>query len=139
MDDSFLFIFWNVIYFFQNKINLNNLKNFYIIFIFFFLFSPFLYGYISITQKDKRTDYQGSDIAKLVAQKWFEINNNYKINYISGKNEWIVGNLSYHLQSRPSWTIQSLDNKQMCFDKNFKVTNNEKEFCISDNLITNKK
>ena len=127
------------IYFFQNKINLNNLKNFYIIFIFFFLFSPLLYGYISITQKDKRTDYDGNNIAKVVAQEWFKNNRNYEIKYISGKNEWIVGNLSYHLKSRPSWTIQSLDDKQMCFDKNFKVTNNEKEFCISDNLITNKK
>ena len=127
------------IYFFQNKINLNNLKNFYIIFIFFFLFSPLLYGYISITQKDKRTDYDGNNIAKVVAQEWFKNNRNYEIKYISGKNEWIVGNLSYHLKSRPSWTTQLLDNKQMCFDKNFKVTSNDKEFCISDNLITNKK
>ena len=127
------------IYFFQTKINLDNIKKFFVIFIFFFLLSPFLYGYISITQKDKRTDYQGSDIAKLVAQKWFEINNNYKINYISGKNEWVVGNLSYHLQSRPSWTTQSLGVKQMCFDKNFKVTNNDKEFCISDTLTKYKK
>ena len=122
------------IYFFQKKINLNNLKKFYIIFTFFFLLSPALYAYISITQKNKRTDYKGSNIAKLVAHEWFKTNNNYKINYISGKNEWIVGNLSYHLKSRPSWTTQSLGAKQMCFDKNFKVTNNDKEFCISDTL-----
>ena len=139
MTPFYLYFGAMVIYFFQNKINLNNLKNFYIIFIFFFLFSPLLYGYISITQKDKRTDYDGSNIAKVVAQEWFKNNRNYEIKYISGKNEWIVGNLSYHLKSRPSWTAQSLDNKQMCFDKNFKVSSNDKEFCISDNLITNKK
>ena len=32
--------------------------------IFIFLLSPFLYGYISVTQTDKRTDYKGKQIAR---------------------------------------------------------------------------
>ena len=41
------------IYLFQNNINFNNLKGFNYTFIFLFLLSPFLYGYISISQTIK--------------------------------------------------------------------------------------
>ena len=66
-----------------------------------FILSPFAYVYISITQTDKRTDYPGKKIARIVQNKW---KNNFteKIGLVGG-NEWQGGNLSYHLKSRPKW------------------------------------
>ena len=56
---------------------------------------------ISTTQTDKRTDYPGKKIARIVQNKW---KNNFteKIGLVGG-NEWQGGNLSYHLKSRPKW------------------------------------
>ena len=72
----------------------------YIIFLILFIFSPFAYAYISITETDKRTDYLGKEIAIKTAILW---NQNHKepINVVLG-DEWHAGNLSYHLKSRPS-------------------------------------
>ena len=59
------------------------------------------YLYVSITQKDKRTDYQGRKISQIIQEKW---DNNFinKIVLVAG-DEWFAGNLSYHLKSRPKW------------------------------------
>ena len=55
-----------LVYIFQKKINLKKLKYFISIFLILFIFSPFAYFYISITQTDKRTDYPGKEIAQIV-------------------------------------------------------------------------
>ena len=70
-------------------------------FIFYFFLSPVLYGYISISKDNKRTDYPGKEIAIKTQYAWdqqFESS----INVVLG-NEWSAGNLSYHLKSRPVW------------------------------------
>jgi len=89
------------VYIFQNKIVLNKLKYFFLTFLILFIFSPMAYFYISITQTDKRTDYPGKRISKIVQEKW---ENNFinKIELVGG-DEWHGGNLSYHLKSRPTW------------------------------------
>ena len=70
-------------------------------FLILFIFSPFAYEYISITETDKRTDYLGKQIAIKVQYAW---NQDHKesINVVLG-DEWNAGNLSYHLKSRPIW------------------------------------
>ena len=100
MDDTFLFIFWRIVYLYFSKI-----KNFLIIFLIFFSFSPLAYLYISISEKDKRTDYPGKIIANKVQQEW---NKNFSntIESVIG-DEWHAGNLSYHLDSRPKWYTHS--------------------------------
>jgi len=100
----FYFFFGGLfIYIFQSQIKLNKLKSFLLIFSILFVFSPFAYAYISITQTDKRTDYKGKEIAEGL-QKLLDNNNMSSIFYISG-NEWIAGNLCYHLKSRPKCLI----------------------------------
>ena len=64
--------------------------------------------YISISEKNKRTDYQGKEIARLVQNKWNE-NFRNEIKVVIG-DEWYAGNLSYHLNSRPKW-MNSLKDK----------------------------
>ena len=59
------------------------------------------YFYISITQTDKRTDYPGKRISKIVQEKW-ENNFSNKIGLVGG-DEWHGGNLFYNLKSRPKW------------------------------------
>ena len=63
--------------------------------------SPTIYSFISLSQNDKRTDYQGKRIAEKVQYAW-NVNYNKKINVVLG-DEWSAGNLSYHLKSRPVW------------------------------------
>ena len=70
-------------------------------FLAFFLLSPIVYLYISISQTDKRTDYPGKEISQIVESKWKE-NFTNKIGLVGG-DEWHGGNLSYHLSSRPKW------------------------------------
>ncbi len=101
MTPFYLFFGLLIIYIFKNQINFKNLKNFYRAFVFLFLFSPFLYAYISITKIDKRTDYPGKEIASKVQKKW-DKQFDTEINVVLG-DEWKAGNLSYHLKSRPSW------------------------------------
>jgi len=123
MTPFYLFSGVLVIYIFQSQINLNKLKSFTTTFIILFIFSPFAYAYVSITETDKRTDYPGEEQSKAV-QKWW--NNKYggKIISVIG-NEWEAGNLSYHLKDRPEWKSVSLlifllhgDN-----DKEYKIEN----------------
>ena len=101
-------LYWGVmlVYLFQKNINLLNLRNFFYMFLIFFTISPISYFYISKQYDQKRTDYPGKEIAYLVQQKW-DKNFRNDISVIVG-DEWIGGNLSYHLNSRPKW-FRSLD------------------------------
>ena len=101
MTPFYLFFGVLLVYTFQSQINLNKLKSFTSMFLIFFILSPFAYAYISITEKNKRTDYLGKEKAK-IAQDWWNDKRNSKINYVQG-NEWEAGNLSYHLKDRPKW------------------------------------
>ena len=101
MTPFYLFFGVLVIYIFQTQINLNKLKSFTTVFLILFIFSPFAYAYVSITQADKRTDYPGKKIAKEV-QEWWDDKRDKKITFVVG-NEWEAGNLSYHLKDRPRW------------------------------------
>ena len=97
------------------------MKNFIISFSVLFLLSPISYAFISLIQKDKRTDYSGKEIAAKVQEQW---NKDFidKITVVLG-DEWSAGNLSYHLKSRPRWegkiSSYKLDqlNKFICIDK----------------------
>ena len=51
----------------------------------------------------KRTDYPGKEIARLVQNKW-DKNFINEIKIVVG-DEWYAGNLSYHLISRPKWML----------------------------------
>ena len=101
MTPFYLFFGLLFVYTFESKINLNYLKKFVIIFLFIFTLSPAIYLYISLSKDDKRTDFPGKEIARLVQNKW---NKNFtnKISIVVG-DEWLGGNLSYHLKSRPRW------------------------------------
>ena len=101
MTPFYLFSGTLMIYIFRSQINLNKLKKFSSVFIFLFLFSPFTYAYVSITQTDKRTDFPGKQKAEKIQSAW---DKKYKseIKYVIG-DEWYGGNLSYHLASRPKW------------------------------------
>ena len=97
------YLFFGVffIYLFQKEINLRKLKNFFISFLFFFILSPIIYSTVSLSQKDKRTDYSGKQIAIKTQYIWDQ-EHKVPINVVLG-NEWHAGNLSYHLKSRPVW------------------------------------
>ena len=101
MTPFYLFFGVLIVYLFQAQINLKKLNSFISVFLILFIFSPFAYAYISIIETDKRTDYSGREIAIKVQYIWSQ---NYKepINIVLG-DEWIAGNLSYHLKSRPIW------------------------------------
>ncbi len=101
MTPFYLFLGTLFIYIFQSQINIKKLKSFFIGFIFFFFLSPALYAYISISNENKRTDYPGKEIAIKTQFAWDQQFKS-KINIVFG-DEWIGGNLSYHLKSRPVW------------------------------------
>ena len=104
MTPFYLFFGVLLVYIFHSKINLNKIKNFATVFVILFLFSPFSYSYVSITQTDKRTDYQGKKISEQAQELW-DKNRNEKILSVIGGNEWTSGNLSYHLKDRPKWIL----------------------------------
>ena len=113
MTPFYLFFGVLAIYIFQSKINLNKLKGFTSVFIILFIFSPFAYAYVSISKTDKRTDYPGkieAEKAKLFYEKQSQVSG--EISYVKG-NEWIAGNLSYHLEERPKW-IYDKNNTFIC-------------------------
>ena len=101
MTPFYLFFGLFFIYHFKTSINLNFLKKFMFSFLFIFILSPATYLYVSISKDNKRTDYPGKEIAYLVQNRWDKnfVNN---IAIVVG-DEWLAGNLSYHLQSRPQW------------------------------------
>ena len=120
MTPFYLFSGVLIVYIFQVQINLKKLNSFISVFLILFIFSPFVYAYISITKIDKRTDYLGKKIAIKTQYAWSQ---SYKepINVVLG-DEWYAGNLSYHLDSRPTWegtiTKEKLNSlsKFMCID-----------------------
>ena len=120
MTPFYLFFGVLVVYIFQDQINFKKLNSFISTFLILFIFSPFAYAYISITELDKRTDYPGKEISIKVQNEWNE-NYDVPINIVLG-NEWNAGNLSYHLETRPTWegnvSLENLDNldKFLCFD-----------------------
>jgi len=101
MTPFYLFFGLLFIYIFAPKINLNYLKKFMITLLLIFIFSPTAYLYVSLSKDNKRTDFPGKEIARLVQVRW-EKNFTNKIAIVVG-DEWLGGNLSYHLQSRPKW------------------------------------
>jgi len=121
MTPFYLFFGTLFIYLLKDQINIKKLNSFLVGFIFLFLLSPILYGYVSISKTDKRTDYPGRDIAIKVQMAWHE-QYDEPIKYVLG-DEWTAGNLSYHINSRPIWkgfvTKEKLNSfeKYMCIDK----------------------
>ncbi len=121
MTPFYLFFGTLIIYLLKDQIKIKKLNSFLIGFIFLFLLSPTLYGYVSLSQTDKRTDYPGKDIAIKVQMAWHE-QHDEPIKYVLG-DEWAAGNLSYHINSRPIWkgfvTKEKLNSfeKYMCIDK----------------------
>jgi len=121
MTPFYLFFGVFLIYIFESQINIKKLKSFVSTFLILFIFSPFAYAYVSITQTDKRTDYTGKENAEKV-QKWWNNEHGGRITMVIG-NEWEAGNLSYHLKDRPVWTSEFLEfpttificNKKKCF------------------------
>ena len=113
MTPFYLFFGVLIIYIFKLQINLNKLKNFATVFIILFIFSPFAYAYVSITETDKRTDYLGKEIAKATEKVW-KLNSKELINYV-GSDEWHAGNLSYNLKSRPKVVITSEVNSKISY------------------------
>ena len=115
MTPFYLFFGVLVIYISQSQINLNKLKGFTAAFLILFIFSPFAYAYVSITQTDKRTDYNGKEIAQGL-QKYLD-SNGISSFFIRG-NEWTAGNLCYHLKSRPKCLIvNGKEDVEIYFDK----------------------
>ena len=108
MTPFYLFFGVLFVYLFQKRINLKKINKFLTVFLVLFIFSPIAYLYISMSETNKRTDYPGKEIARLVQNKW-DKNFNNEIKIVVG-DEWSAGNLSYHLHSRPKWMI-SLKNK----------------------------
>ena len=101
MTPFYLFFGVLIVYLFQAQINLKKLNSFISVFLILFIFSPFAYAYISITETDKRTDYRGKEIAIKTQYAWDQ-NHKEPITIVLG-DEWVAGNLSYHLKSRPVW------------------------------------
>ena len=108
MTPFYLFFGTLFIEIFRKYINFKRIKLFYGVLLFIFILSPSIYLGISIYDKNKRTDFPGKEIARLVQNKW---NDNFinEIKIVIG-DEWFAGNLSYHLESRPAW-FNDLKNK----------------------------
>ncbi len=106
------------VYIFKSEINFEKMKAFTSLFLVLFLISPILYAYVSISKTDKRTDFNGKNLAKQ-AKNFYETEaiDLGKMEYVKG-NEWIGGNISYHLPERPKWIYSSKD-VYMC-DKDMK-------------------
>jgi 4-amino-4-deoxy-L-arabinose transferase-like glycosyltransferase len=123
MTPFYLFFGVLIVYIFQAQINLKKLNGFISVFLILFIFSPFTYAYISISETDKRTDYPGKEIAQEVQTEW---NKNFfeEIKGVAG-NEWLAGNLSYHLKSRPVWN-GSVGSGYIFIGNEFKPCKNEK-------------
>ena len=121
MTPFYLFFGVFLVYIFKSQINLKKVKSFLLGFLFLFFLSPIIYSYISLTQKDKRTDYPGKEIAlktQIICDQDFKS----EIEFVTG-DEWKAGNLSYHLKSRPTWEGAAKDN----------ILKNSSQFiCIND-------
>jgi len=121
MTPFYLFFGVFLVYLFKSQINLKKIKSFLLGFLFLFFLSPITYSYVSITQKDKRTDYPGKEIAVKTQIIWNQ-DFDKEIQFVTG-DEWKAGNLSYHLKSRPTWEGLTNDN----------ILKNSSQFiCIND-------
>ena len=121
MTPFYLFFGVFLVYIFKSQINLKKVKSFLLGFLFLFFLSPIIYSYISLTQKDKRTDYPGKEIA-LKTQIIWDQDFKSEIEFVTG-DEWKAGNLSYHLKSRPTWEGASND---------YILKNSSQFICIND-------
>ena len=108
MTPFYLFFGTFFLYLLKKNIELNKIKKFYYIFLFFFILSPVTYLGVSLADSTKRTDYPGKEISRLVQNKWDD-NFSNEIKIVIG-DEWSAGNLSYHLYSRPIWMNDLKDN-----------------------------
>ena len=92
MTPFYLFFGVLFIYIFKQNILQTKIRKFFVIFFFFLFISPAIYLGVSFTNENKRTDYPGKEIARLVQNKW---DNNFKndIEIVVG-DEWAAGNLS---------------------------------------------
>ena len=115
MTPFYLFAGTLIIYIFKSQINLNKLKSFASVFIVLFLFSPLTYAYVSVTQTDKRTDYEGRGKAAKIEKMFKE-----EIKVVAG-NEWLAGNLCYHLKSRPKCIITLQRKKILIYGEKYKL------------------
>ena len=115
MTPFYLFMGTFIIYVLRKQINFLKVKKFLVIFIAIFLLSPLAYAYISLSKDNKRTDYPGKEISQKVQKKW---DNDFtgEINVVLG-DEWVAGNLSYHLKSRPIWEGKIDKNKLNAYNK----------------------
>ena len=111
MTPFYLFIGVFFIYLFKEKIHFKKINLFLSLFIIFFILSPSVYSFVSVSKDNKRTDYPGKEIAYLVQKKW-DKNFSNEISIIVG-DEWSGGNLSYHLRSRPKWFNKLKDTKNI--------------------------
>ena len=101
MTPFYLFLGVLFVYLFEKRIDLKKTNKFVTVFLILFLLTPIIYSYVSISKTDKRTDYPGKEIARLVENRW-DKNFSNEIGIVVG-DEWFGGNLSYHLNSRPKW------------------------------------
>ena len=101
MTPFYVFFGLLIVYVYQDSIKFYKIRKFIITFIILFLLSPSLYAYVSISETDKRTDYQGKKIALLIEDEWKEFSKGkIQLSSVIG-DEWVAGNLSYHLKTRP--------------------------------------
>ena len=101
MTPFYIFFGLLIVYVYQDSIKFYKIRKFIITFIILFLLSPSLYAYVSISETDKRTDYQGKKIALLIEDEWKEFSKGkIQLSSVIG-DEWVAGNLSYHLKTRP--------------------------------------
>jgi len=116
MTPFYLFFGVLFVYILQKNINLKKVKNFFIIFLVFFITSPTFYLLNSMIKENQRIDYPAQEISRVVQKKW---NKNFKnkINIVVGQ-AWWAGNLSYNLESRPKYIRGHLNSvKQKLYPK----------------------
>jgi len=107
MTPFYLFFGILFVYLLKSQINSKKINTFLYGFLFLFFLSPLIYSYVSISQKEKRTDYPGKEIAMKTQITWDQ-DFDKDIQFVTG-DEWKAGNLSYHLNSRPVWEGFSID------------------------------
>ena len=129
MTPFYLFFGTFFVYLFKAQVNIKKLKFFIFGFIFLFFLSPIFYSYISISKDNKRTDYEGNEIAELVERRWGK-NFSNEIMYVIG-DEWHAGNLSYHLSNRPKWFLEINDKLESLDPKGGIVYTGNAEFLKS--------
>ena len=101
MTPFYLFLGVMLIQLLRQHFSEKRMQKFFGIFLIFFILSPASYLFVSLSNDYKRTDYPGREISDLVQRRW-DRNFTNDISIVVG-DEWYAGNLSYHLDSRPTW------------------------------------